>query len=261
MFAMTKKSRFILLSVLLAFILSVPAFAAEPVVSVNYFAECADNEEYASLLKHVFDDKGLDGALEKYAELANRIGYYYYEDWVQYLMTARAAMIVARYANDKDNEPVATAYMQAADSFVATAKGMGAPESATGVLEALSNSFWYLIDGSISKGLAFGKIVGQLWEDHPEDFHVLLLTADKYLFSPGIAGGNKKKGLALYQEAQAAALEYGCAIWDQFSIYAGLAVGYDKAKEDELAYEYALLAREIYAADANVNEIIEDYEK
>ena len=128
------------------------------------------------------------------------------------------------------------------------------------MLEALSSSFWYLVDGSLSKGLAFGRIVGDLWDEHPEDFHVLLLTADKYLHSPGIAGGNKKKGLELYQLAEVVAMEEGCAVWDQFSIYAGLAVGYDKAKEDELAYQYALLARDIYSADPLVNEIISNYE-
>ena len=175
-------------------------------------------------------------------------------------MTARAAMIVARYANDKGQTAVAEAYMNAADSFVETAKSFGAPESASGVLEALSTSFWYLIDGSISKGLAFGKIVNELWKTHPEDFHVLLITADKYLHSPGIAGGNKKKGLELYQLAEVIAQEEGCAVWDQFSIYAGLAAGYEKNKEDELAYEYALLAQEIYTADPSVNEIISSWE-
>ncbi len=227
---------------------------------VNYFSECMDNAEYTALLKSVFDDEGLDTALADYAALASAILGYPYEEWQSYLMTARAAMIVARYANDKDQRAVAEAYMNAADSFVETAKSFGAPESASGVLEALSTSFWYLIDGSISKGLAFGKIVNELWETHPEDFHVLLITADKYLHSPGIAGGNKKKGLELYQLAEVIAQEEGCAVWDQFSIYAGLAAGYEKNKEDELAYEYALLAQEIYTADPSVNEIISSWE-
>lgn len=253
--------RTIVLALLAALMVAGTLYADGEAGSVNYYADCFDTVEYATLCKHVFDDAGLDVALADYADLAANILSYPYEEWVSYLMVSRAAMIVARYAEQKDNTPVAEAYMTAADSFIETGRSYGAPESATGVLEALSNSFWYLIDGSISKGLAFGRIVGDLWESHPEDFHVLLLTADKYLHSPGIAGGNKKKGLALYQEAQAVALENGCAVWDQFSIYAGLAVGYDKAHEDELAYEYALLAREIYTADEMVNEIIEDYEK
>ncbi len=234
--------------------------AADQTGRVNYYADCMNDTEYASLLKHVFDDDGLDTALADYAVLMQTIMSKGYDDWVSYLMSARAALIVARYANDKDQKAVAEAYMNAADSFVETARSLGAPQSAAGVLEALSSSFWYLVDGSLSKGLAFGRIVGDLWDEHPEDFHVLLLTADKYLHSPGIAGGNKKKGLELYQLAEVVAMEEGCAVWDQFSIYAGLAVGYDKAKEDELAYQYALLARDIYSADPLVNEIISNYE-
>lgn len=256
---MSGKIRKILMTLLLVFI-CVAAFALDADTgSINYYTECADNAEYAALLKHVFDDEGLDGALELYAVLAGTVHTYGYEQWVQDLFVARAALIVGRYANDEGNEAVAKAYLNAADSLIAQGRADGAPESAAGVLEALSTSFWYLVDGSISKGLAFGRIVGDLWDEYPEDFHVLLLTADKYLHSPGIAGGNKKKGLEYYQFAEAVALENGCAVWDMFSIYAGLAVGYDKNKEEELALEYAYLADEIYTADVNVVEIIEEY--
>ena len=234
-----------------------PAFSAgQEAGSVNYFADCVDNKEYAALLKHVFDDQGLNGALNAYATLVAAIPYYSYEPWVQDLMLARASLIVAKYANELDNEPVAVAYMENADSLIVQSKVHGAPESASGVVEALSNSFWYLVEGSISKGMAFGRIVGDLWESHPEDFHVMLLTADKFLHSPGIVGGNKRKGLELYQEAEKIAEKNGCAIWDQFSIYAGLAVGYDKNKNDAEAQRYAQLAYSIYTADSNVNEIL-----
>ena len=67
------------------------------------------------------------------------------------------------------------------------------------MLKALSDSFWYLIDGSLSKGMGFTKKIDALWESHKEDFHVLLMAADRYLHSPGIAGGSRKKGLALFQ--------------------------------------------------------------
>ncbi|HIW36758.1 MAG TPA: hypothetical protein IAA30_07230 [Candidatus Treponema faecavium] len=228
--------------------------------SVNYFAACKDNAEYAALLKHVFDDRGVPGAFSGYTVLTERIAAYPYELWQKDLMRARGALIVARYANSKEQRDAAETYMRMADALIEDAGTHGAPVSACGVIEALSSSFWYLINKSVSKGIAFGRIVNDLWENYPEDFHVLLLTADKYLHSPGIVGGNKKKGLALYQRAEEIAEQHGCAVWDWFSIYAGLAAGYDKAGNDVRAYEYALRAREIYTADEQVNEIITNYE-
>ena len=249
--------RTIVLALLAALLVAGTLYADGEAGSVNYYADCFDTVEYATLCKHVFDDAGLDVALADYADLAANILSYPYEEWVGYLMVSRAAMIVARYAEQKDNIPVAEAYMTAADSFIETGRGYGAPESATGVLEALSNSFWYLIDGSISKGLAFGRIVGDLWD---------IRRMVRYRPARGIADVPERPGELPHEHLagtfeRAVALENGCAVWDQFSIYAGLAVGYDKAHEDELAYEYALLAREIYTADEMVNEIIEDYEK
>ena len=51
----------------------------------------------------------------------------------------------------------------------------------------------------------------------------------------------------------------GAAIWDRFSIYSGLAYGYDKAKDKEKAADYALKAYSIYTADETVNELVEKY--
>lgn len=228
--------------------------------SVNYFSNLADNKEYSTLLKGIFDNQGLDKALEDYKTLVQKISSYRYEGWMQDLALSRACMIISKYATEvkPERKDVAKAYMQAADKLLESGREKGAPESAADILEALSNSFWYLIDGSLSKGMAFTKIVDETYKAHPEDFHVLLMAADRYLHSPGIAGGSKKKGLNLFKEAEEIMNEQKTAEWDRFTIYAGLAYGYWKNKDKQNALKYALLAKEIYSADSNVNEIISD---
>lgn len=226
--------------------------------TINYFTDLTDNKEYKDLLKTVFDDCGLDAALDGYKTLTQKISSYKYDPWMQDLSLSRACMIVAKYATEvkPERKDVAKAYMQAADKLLESGIAKGAPISASEILLALSNSFWYLIDGSLSKGMAFTKIVDKAYENYPEDFHVLLMAADRYLHSPGIAGGNKKKGLKLFQDAEKIMEKQKTAEWDRFTIYAGLAYGYSKNKEKAKALDYALKAQEIYKADKQVNEII-----
>ncbi len=228
--------------------------------SINYFTDLVNNKEYKDLLKTVFDDCGLDTALDGYKTLTQQISSYKYDPWMQDLSLSRACMIVAKYATEvkPERKDVAKAYMQAADKLLESGIAKGSPISASEILLALSNSFWYLIDGSLSKGMAFTKIVDNAYENYPEDFHVLLMAADRYLHSPGIAGGNKKKGLALFQEAEKIMEKQKTAEWDIFTIYSGLAYGYLKNKDKAKALEYALKAKEIYTADQQVNEIIKD---
>lgn len=249
-----------LLLTLTIILLSIFNLTAAEKGSVNYFKELADNNEYKALLKTVFNDEGLDEALEGYKKLTQTISTYKYQPWMQDLSLSRACMIVARYATEvkPERKDIAKAYMQAADKLLESGIAKGSPISASEILLALSNSFWYLIDGSLSKGMAFTKTVDNAYENYPEDFHVLLMAADRYLHSPGIAGGNKKKGLKLFQDAEKIMEKQKTAEWDRFTIYAGLAYGYSKNKDKAKALDYALKAQEIYKADKQVNEIIKE---
>ena len=225
---------------------------------VNYFMPMADDEHYGALLKHIFDGGDLFEAMDLATQLEMSLDSADYPEWMKDAALARALMIVARYCTQISDsyDGIASGYMSDADGLVASSREKGAPESVVGVLEALSNSFWYLIDGSLSKAMKFPSAVDRLYKEHPEDFHVLLMAADRYLHSPGIAGGNKKKGLALFQEAEAVMDECGAAPWDRFTIYSGLAFGYDARKQDEEARKYAELAYAIYTADGTVNSIL-----
>ena len=245
---------------ILIFILVTANLFAQKAGSVNYFTPLIDNKEYSQLIKGIFDDEGLDKALANYEVLVEKISSYKYEPWMQDLALSRACMIVAKYATEvkPERKDVATAYMTAADKLLKSGRDKGAPESAGAILEALSNSFWYLIDGSLSKGMAFTKLVDEAYKAHPEDFHVLLMAADRYLHSPGIAGGSRKKGLSLFEDAEKLLEEQKVAIWDRFTIYSGLAYGHWKRKNKSKALEYALLAKDIYKADSTINEIIAD---
>ena len=255
---MRNRIALIVLSVFML-LLTAPIFSASENGSVNYFAPMMEDEYYASLLEYVFNGGALEGVPDLYFALENHLVLADYDEWMKAASLGRAALICGRYAQQCGDEGTAIDYMEMADGHIAAAKELGAPESATGVLEALSLSFWYLIDGSLSKGMKFPGMVDKLYKAHPEDFHVLLLEADRYLHSPGIVGGNKKKGLALFQEAEMIMDRDGAAIWDRFSIYSGLAYGYDKAKDKEKAADYALKAYSIYTADETVNELVEKY--
>ncbi len=239
-----------------------PCFAAEEAAdgSINYFAPMMDDEAYGSLLKFVFDGGNPDEVIERYFAFETAIATAPYEAWMKEASMGRAALIVARYLKESGDKNSARDMMEIADGHIAAAREEGAPESAVGVVEALSQSFWYLVDGSLGKAMKFPGMVNDLWKKHPEDFHVLLLAADRYLHSPGIAGGNKKKGLQFFQKAEDLMEEYGAAEWDEFTIYSGLAYGYDAAKDEEKALDYALKAYGIYTSDATVNEIIDKYE-
>ena len=246
--------------ILLAAVMSLSATSPEN-GSVNYFTDLIDDREYAALLDTVFNDQGLEQALDDYKVLVNRITGHGYEPWMIYLSLSRACMIISRYATEGENKAVAKAYMNEADKLILKAEEYGAPESAAGVLKALSDSFWYLIDGSLSKGMGFTKKIDALWESHKEDFHVLLMAADRYLHSPGIAGGSRKKGLALFQEAEEIMKSAPTAVWDRFTILSGLAYGYWKGKDKELALYYAEEAEKIYTADENIREILKNLRK
>ena len=233
--------------------------AADNVGSVNYYSDMMNDGAYSALLKYVFDGNPMEGMGGLYENLEKHMASAGYEEWKKDSFLARGALICAKYADDCKEKDIARSYMEIADRKIADTRTSGAPESAVGVLEALSFSFWYLVDGSLSKGMKFPGMVDDLYEEHPEDFHVLLLEADRYLHSPGIVGGNKKKGLQLYQEAEKRMNESGAAEWDRFSIYAGLAFGYDSRKDKENAEKYTLLASEIYTADETVDKLLKKY--
>lgn len=244
---------------MLLLVLIVPSvFAADKDVgSVNYYAPMIDDESYAALLKHIFDGGDADGALLLYDELENHMRSSEYDAWMQDAALARASLIVAQDLAGDERKDEAVSYMNRAEDLIAGLDDKGAPESATGVLEALATSFWYLVDGSVSKAMKFPKMVDNLFKEHPEDFHVMLLQADRYLHSPAIVGGNTAKGRNLFLDAEKVMDENGAAIWDKFTIYSGIAYGYDRTKKHEQAVPYAELAAAIYTADATVNEILE----
>lgn len=244
---------------LVVFFISGNAFASSETGSVNYYSDMMEDEAYSALLKYVFDANPIEGVFDLYNALEIHMSFMPYDEWKKDSFLARGALICAKYANEMDDEDLARDFMYMADGKISEMKEKKAPQSALGVLEALSNSFWYLIDGSISKGMKFPGMVDDLYEQYPEDFHVLLLEADRYLHSPGIVGGNKKKGLELYQRAEVIMNEQGAAVWDRFSIYAGLAFGYDARKDKENAKKYAELAASIYTADETVNNLLKKY--
>ena len=237
-------------------LLPLSIFAADTDGTVNYLLPFADNEYYAAFCKHVFDGGSLDGAIALYNELEESYSVSDYPEWMENITLARASCILGRYCidADKNNKEMAKSYMMRADELIALSRENGAPESTSGVVEALACSYWYLVDGSISKGMAFSKIIGNLYKTHPEDFHVLLMSADRFLHSPPIVGGNKKKGLRYFQQAEKVMGD--CAIWDKFTVYSGLAYGYEEQDNHEEAVKYAELAYEIYTADPSVNEIL-----
>lgn len=258
--AVKKSMKFrLLISLILLSCLAGPVFSASSETGrVNYYADMMDDTYYASLCRYVFDDHGISGLMDEFKALEQGIESSHYEQWKKDASIGRAALIAAKYANDSDDKELARTLMQIADERIAKAKGEGAPVSATGVLEALSTSFWYLVDGSLSKGMKFPGMVDDLYDEYPEDFHVLLLEAERYLNSPGIVGGNKRKGLNLFKDAEEVMLEMGASPWDQYTIYCGLAKGYDARDKEKEAKKYASLAMDIYSAgDEDVEEILD----
>ena len=242
--------RFIYFFSVLFCVLSFSLSAAETDGRINYFSDMADDTYYAALLEHVFDGGDIEEACRLYDELAEYLPESGYDPWMQDAALGRASLILGRYSTQvkPKRKDLAEEFLSAGDALIASSRENGAPDSAAGVLEALSMSFWYLVDGSLSKGLKFPKMADALYEEYPEDFHVLLLEAEKYLNSPGIVGGNKKTGLALFQQAEKMMEKNGCAIWDAYTIYCGLAKGYDSQKQREKAAAYAELAYDIYTS-------------
>ena len=254
---MNHLTRFSALFVLLIAILATSIYADAVPGSVNHLAPMMEDEAYGALLKHIFDGGDTDGAISLYEALETHMESADYDQWLKDAAIARASLIVAKDLSESDMKGEASQYMENADIIIAGLRDEGAPESTVGVLEALSFSFWYLVDGSISKAMKFPKMVDNLYKEHPEDFHVLLLSADRYLHSPGIVGGNIAKGRDMFLEAEKVMDENGAAEWDRFTVYSGIAYGYDRTKKHEQAVPYAELAASIYTADATVSEILE----
>ena len=251
-------SKRLVVVMMLAIALAASAFASDT-ATVNHFEPLIGDEEYGALLEHVFNDEGLDGALTRYADLVAAIPYRYYDPWMMYASLSRACLIVGKYGSEKGRDDIAQAYFTAADQQTELARQYGAPESVTDVLSALSDSFWYLLDSSMSRGMGFSKKVDKAWDAHPEDLHVALLKGAKYQSAPGIVGGSKKKGIALFHEIEENTRDMEMAVWDRFSLYQGLAISEDQMKNGEKALEYAEKAYEIYRADPEVNRIREKY--
>ena len=248
-------------AILFLLLLVVPAniYASDvPVGSVNYFSPMIGDEYYGALLKHIFNGGDITEAVNLYSALVASLPSSGYELWLQEAALARACLILARDAAETGPEYDlwAETFMNEADKLIRDAERDGAPESVVQVLDALSFSFWYLVDGSLSKAMKFPSMADDTFEAHPEDIHALLLDADRYLHSPGIVGGNKRRGLEMFQTAENVMNEYEVAEWDRFTILSGLAVGYDKNNDKEKARTYAEEAYKIYTADSNVNSIL-----
>ena len=155
------------LALLLSLVMLASVSASE-VATVNHFAPMANDEEYGALLDHVFNDKGLDGALSLYADLSAAIPYKYYDNWMMYAALSRACLIVGKYGYEQEpaREDIARAYFTAADQMLELSAQYDAPESVIDTLSALSDSFWYLLDSSMSRGLGFSKKVDKIGRAH-----------------------------------------------------------------------------------------------
>ena len=64
-----------------------------------------------------------------------------------------------------------------------------------------------------------------------------------------------------YKEAEEIMKSAPTAVWDRFTILSGLAYGYWKGKDKELALYYAEEAEKIYTADENIREILKNLRK
>ncbi len=254
-----------ILAVLVLLLVTTFGLFATEIGSVNHLKPLNNDKEYELYLKNVFDGHDVNACIALLDQFEFSLEEKDYEPWLKDASLARATLIMGKYITEvyPKDKGRASEFMYRAEELIKKCESEGAPYSVYTLLEALCNSFWYLVDGSIGKGMKFTSMVDDLYDEHPEDFHVLLMKADRYMYSPGIAGGSKKKGRELFTIAENIMDKDpdSVAIWDRFTIYSGLATGYTtKKKTENIALSYAKKAFEIYTNDANVLKVIKDIE-
>ena len=114
----------------------------------------------------------------------------------------------------------------------------------------------YEIDGSLSKGLKSSNLIKNLYKKN-KDLPLLKIAEATRLFTlPGIAGGSVKKSLAIYVDSLKIADEFPLDV--RFELYAGISEVYQSKKDKKNALKYALLAKEIYPNNSEINQRISD---
>lgn len=164
---------------------------------------------------------------------------------------ARTEYHVARYYKDRGDDA-------AASSHVAQAWDDYANISETGVRKELTEanlySVEYYVNGGMGNGMKSSSLTKDLYKAYPEEIAVILLEANRLLYSPHIGGGSPKRGLALFETLLPVADQIQTI--DRFDLYSGLGVASYERNKDADAVRYLDMAMDIYTGDKVVNETL-----
>lgn len=105
----------------------------------------------------------------------------------------------------------------------------------------------YYIYGKMGTGMDTSSKTKKLYKSYPDEVTVVLLEANRLLYSPHIAGGSPKRSLALFEtllpmEAQLQEI-------DRFALFAGLGLAAKERNRDSEAKDYLTTAINIFSGD------------
>lgn len=114
----------------------------------------------------------------------------------------------------------------------------------------------YYIYEKMSTGMQTSNLTKQLYKNYPEEISVICYEANRYLYTPHIAGGSAKKALALFETLLP--IEDKLQTLDRFILFSGLGIASKERGQKADALKYLNTAIGIYSGDADLLKAIDD---
>ena len=207
--------------------------------SFNYLK---DNESYNTLLKAIKDSDGLT-EVQTYYDI-------FVEANPKPVDLARMQYHLVRYYVDTDNKGLAQKHLDLGYEITSSLTDTLAHDLA--YTEMVSAD--YYLTGKTGTGMESSSLTKALYKQFPDEVAVFLLEANRTLYSPHIAGGSPKRAIEYFHRLENSGLNLLPV--DQFSLDAGLGVGYSKRNKDTEAKAYLLKAVNLFSGDNSLWKIL-----
>jgi len=220
------------------------------------------NPEFVEFMASVLDAEPVEDSIAKHGIFVSSLQA---GSWVEQdmdLAHIKANLVLARHCTEitPKRKDLAKELLKEAETLMATPSVSSAYAGQTMVLKGTIESLWYLVSGSLSRGLRTARIIDQAYDAYPDELGVLLLKADRLLYSPGYGGGDVRKGVEYFFRAWTYAQTHTVNRWDMFTICSGLGSGLAKLK-DERAFSFIVQAKSLYTGDPVVNELYQTFQE
>lgn len=229
--------RFLILILILFLSVNVFAFS-------DYFSYLGKNPAYNNLIRALKDSKPEDEVEALYQE------YIKSTDSITDI-TRMDCQMVRYFSDNKNNEKAERYYLSGKKNLDKIKNDFEYQITKTDIANAE-----YTVYEKTKMGIESSNLIKKLYKNYPDEVSAYILEANRILYTPHIAGGSPKRAVEYFKVLEQSGFELLPV--DQYTLFAGLGIGYHKRNDKEKAKKYLVSAVKMFSGDPILNSILKE---